>query len=74
MKEMAMKQAKQVKQAMAAEDDLIQLATRIPKSSHRALRIFCVEAGITVMAFVISAVDEKLARVGAKSGKLRRAA
>ncbi len=42
----------------------VQLATRIPKSLHRALRLHCVLADSSVMGFVVAAINEKLARDG----------
>lgn len=48
---------------MAKTDDvLIQLATRIPRSLHRNIKLYCVEQGISVMDFVASALDAKLRR------------
>jgi predicted HicB family RNase H-like nuclease len=39
----------------------VQLATRIPKSLHRKLRLHCVTADRSVMDFVVQAIEEKLA-------------
>jgi len=48
---------------MAKEDEpLVQLATRIPKNVHRAVRLHCVRADETMMGFVIEALTEKLER------------
>ena len=47
----------------------VQLATRIPKSLHRELKLFCVQADMSVMKFVVAALREKLA----KSSTRRRA-
>lgn len=44
------------------EETLTQLATRIPKDLHRRLRLHCVTQELTVMAFVIRAIEERLAR------------
>jgi hypothetical protein len=38
-----------------------QLATRIPKTLHRKLKLCCVTAEISVMDFVTKAIEEKLA-------------
>jgi hypothetical protein len=38
-----------------------QLATRIPKSLHTKMKLHCVRADISVMGFVMSALEEKLA-------------
>jgi predicted HicB family RNase H-like nuclease len=53
---------------MAKEDDvLIQLATRIPKGLHREIKLYCVQGGISVMAFVAAALEEKLRKSGKRS-------
>ena len=55
---------------MAKEDDiLIQLATRIPKGLHREIKLYCVQSGISVMEFVASALEDKLKRNPARSGR-----
>jgi predicted HicB family RNase H-like nuclease len=57
---------------MADKDDdvLIQLATRIPKTLHREIKLHCVSQGISVMEFVAAALEDRLRKSGAK----RRAA
>lgn len=40
----------------------IQLATRIPRSLQRAMKLHCVETEQTVMSFVETALREKLRR------------
>lgn len=40
----------------------VQLATRIPKGLHRTLKLYCVTHDTSVMAFVVAALEEKLAR------------
>lgn len=40
----------------------VQLATRIPKDLHRAVRIECVAQETTVQDFVVKALAEKFAR------------
>ena len=54
-----------------AEGDVIwmQLATRIPKSLHRQVRLHCVDAGTSVMAFVAQAIREKLAQTGSSTSR-----
>jgi predicted HicB family RNase H-like nuclease len=48
---------------MAADEQVwVQLATRIPKSLHRELKVHCVRAEESVMGFVVQALAEKLAR------------
>jgi hypothetical protein len=52
-----------------AEEAWTQLATRIPKELHRRLKLHCVTHEITVMHFVVEAVEEKLRRKrGSKRG------
>ena len=48
---------------MATSEDavVVQLATRIPKSLHRELRLHCVTVDTSVMDFVVKAIEEKLA-------------
>jgi predicted HicB family RNase H-like nuclease len=44
-----------------AEDEVqSQLATRIPKGLHRQIKLYCVQAGISVMEFVAAALEERL--------------
>jgi hypothetical protein len=40
--------------------DMVQLATRIPKNLHRRVKVHCVHAETSVMAFVIDALSEHL--------------
>ena len=40
----------------------VQLATRIPKDLHRSLKLHCVKTDQSVMAFVVEALNGKLAR------------
>ena len=45
------------------EDEVwVQLATRIPKGLHRQLKLHCVETEASVMGFVVSSIEEKLAK------------
>jgi predicted HicB family RNase H-like nuclease len=58
---------------MAKDDDvLIQLATRIPKSLHREIKLHCVGSGVSVMEFVAAALEDKLRRGGAKKKSAAR--
>jgi predicted HicB family RNase H-like nuclease len=50
----------------------VQLATRIPKSLHREIKLHCVTIGTSVMAFVTRAIEEKLARSRRVQTKRRR--
>jgi len=53
---------------MAANEEVwVQLATRIPKALHRELKVHCVRAEESVMAFVVKALTEKLQRDGGVS-------
>ena len=49
----------------------VQLATRIPKSLHRSMKLHTVVAETTVMQFVVDAINEKLAR---EQGRRRKRA
>ena len=51
----------------------VQLATRIPKVLHRELKLHCVKNDVSVMEFVVKALEEKLGRDQARGGDRRRA-
>ena len=53
---------------MPSKDDdvLIQLATRIPKTLHREIKLHCVSSSISVMEFVANALEDKLRKGAAK--------
>ena len=53
---------------MAKGEDTVwvQLATRIPKELHRRLKLHCVQSDVSVMDFVVSALEEKLAKAGGR--------
>ena len=54
------------------EEPLVQLATRIPKSLHRQLKLHCVTNEIAVQDFVLAAIGERLGREsGRKRGRAR---
>jgi hypothetical protein len=55
---------------MADRNDevMVQLATRVPKTLHRRLKLYCVEGDSSVMDFVVTALREKLVR---ESGRKR---
>jgi hypothetical protein len=44
------------------EEDLVQLATRIPRRVARSLKEFCVRNDVRMQSFVRSALAEKLER------------
>ena len=50
----------------------VQLATRIPKHLHRELKLHCVRSDVSVMEFVVHALEEKLQREAGR-GERRRA-
>jgi len=50
----------------------VQLATRIPKHLHRELKLHCVKSDVSVMEFVVKALEEKLQREAGR-GERRRA-
>ena len=59
---------------MTSEGEVwVQLATRIPKQLHRELKLYCVKSDVSVMDFVVSALQDKLAR-DARSGRAGRRA
>ncbi len=60
---------------MAASDGEIwvQLATRIPKQLHRELKLFCVKSDVSVMDFVVGALEEKLQRDRGRGSRRARA-
>jgi hypothetical protein len=59
---------------MASEGEVwVQLATRIPKQLHRELKLYCVKSDVSVMDFVVSALQDKLGR-DARGGRERRRA
>ena len=55
------------------EEPLTQLATRIPRSLHRRLRVYCVTHDVILMHFVAAAIEEKLARSRGVPAKRRGA-
>jgi predicted HicB family RNase H-like nuclease len=59
---------------MASEGEVwVQLATRIPKHLHRELKLHCVKSDVSVMEFVVKALEEKLQRESGGRGERRRA-
>jgi hypothetical protein len=44
------------------EEQWVQLATRIPKSLHRELKLYCVNTDTSVMHFIVAAVRENLTK------------
>ena len=59
---------------MATEGEVwVQLATRIPKQLHRELKLHCVKSDVSVMDFVVNALQDKPAR-DARGRERRRTA
>ena len=54
------------------DEELIQLATRIPSRLHRAIKLHCVEQGTSVMEFVAEALQERLNKTKGRSSRTRR--
>ena len=52
----------------------VQLATRIPKHLHRELKLHCVKSDVSVMEFVVKALEEKLQREAGSGRSERRRA
>ena len=59
--------------ARRADEPVTQLATRIPKELHRRLKLHCVTSEVSVMAFVVQAIEQKLAHGAGAKGTRRRA-
>ena len=51
-----------MKIATYTDEELVQLATRIPRRIARRLKEFCVRHDVRMQTFVRSALSEKLAR------------
>jgi hypothetical protein len=51
----------------------VQLATRIPRRLHRAMKLHCVTNEVSLMAFVVEALREKLDAPVSAGGRGRRA-
>ena len=51
-----------MKLAVDHNEDLVQLATRIPRRIARRLKEFCVRNDVRMQTFVRTALSEKLAR------------
>ncbi len=44
------------------EEPWVQLATRIPKTLHRRMKLHCVQSEVSLMDFVVDALREGLER------------
>ena len=49
---------------MGNDEVWVQLATRIPKTLHRELKLSCVKSDTSLMKFVVEAIRDKLGRDG----------
>jgi predicted HicB family RNase H-like nuclease len=49
--------------------DLVQLATRVPKETWRAVRLDAIEREVTLERWVVEALREHLDRVGVRAAK-----
>jgi hypothetical protein len=47
---------------MRSDEPWVLLATRVPKTLHRRLKLYSVRTDATLMAFVVAAIEEKLRR------------
>ena len=56
-----------------SDEPWVQLATRIPKSLHRQLKLHCVQTDTSVMDFVVQSLEEKLAKAGGRKRSVRSA-
>ena len=57
------------REGMKPDELWTQLATRIPRELHRRLKVYCVTHDVTLMHFVVVAIEEKLGRkTGPKKG------
>ncbi len=58
---------------MPKRDDVpwVQLATRIPKTLHRQLKLHCVTTDTSVMDFVVQSLEEKLGKAGGRKRSVR---
>ncbi len=53
------------------EEAWVQLATRIPKSLHRQLKLHCVHTDTSLMEVVVAALKKKLGRQGRRGRRSR---
>ena len=50
-----------------SDDELrVQFSTRVPKTLHRELRLHCIQTEISLMDFVVQALNEKLKRAASR--------
>jgi hypothetical protein len=56
-----------------ADEAWVQLATRIPKTLHRQLKLHWVQSDTSVMDFVVASLEEKLAKAGGRKRSARSA-
>jgi hypothetical protein len=61
-----------MKLATQHDEELVQLATRIPRRIARRLKEFCVRNDVRMQTFVRNALSEKLSRSRGASRRLAR--
>ena len=50
-------------------EPVTQLATRIPRELHRKMKLYCVARDVSVMAFVIEALEAGMSRAAGRKSK-----
>ncbi len=53
------------------DEPWVQLATRIPKTLHRQLKLYCVQTDTSVMDFVVQSLEERLGKAGSRKRSAR---
>ena len=53
------------------DEPWVQLATRIPKTLHRQLKLHCVQTDSSVMDFVVQSLEERLGKAGSRKRSAR---
>ncbi len=53
------------------DETWVQLATRIPKTLHRQLKLYCVQTDTSVMDFVVQSLEERLGKAGSRKRSAR---
>ncbi len=53
------------------DEPWVQLATRIPKTLHRQLKLHCVQTDTSVMDFVVQSLEERLGKAGSRKRSAR---
>ena len=53
------------------EGPLVQLAVRVPKPLHHEVKLHCVENGLSMMDFIVAALEDRFLRVRGRKGEAR---